>query len=51
MERKQNLYGLLFCVWALTSCHSPANKGNGQGVQKKDTVKTIAQAPPQKKAT
>ena len=51
MERKQNLYGLLFCVWALTSCHSPANKGNGQGVPKKDTVKTIAQAPPQKKAT
>jgi len=42
---------LLFCVWALTSCHSPANKGNGQGVPKKDTVKTIAQAPPQKKAT
>ena len=51
MERKQNLYGLLFCVVALTSCHSPANKGNGQGGAKKDTVKTIAQAPPPNKAT
>jgi hypothetical protein len=49
MLRKQFNFGLLLCVVALTSCHSSANKGTGQSVQKKDPVKVVSQsAAPQK---